>query len=187
MAELPPTHEKDYLELLYDYHSDETKKTRRNLTVASFLIVALHLIGLSLKDARLLWANLEKADTTVLTILALVLLIYWLALFVLYSAQDYQIHKERRVLLYKHIDALKAKQEKFQRKADSATQAGQEISGGLANNLNTVKTDYGIYTAQLTRTRWASRLRVATKTVEYGLPCVLAAVASRYLICDLLK
>lgn len=185
--ELPPTHEKDYLELLYDYHSDETKKTRRNLIVVSFLIVALHLVGLTLKDIRPLWANLDKADTTVLMVLALVLLAYWLVLFVLYSVQDYQLHKERRVLLHKHVTALEAAINKYQRKMNDATQADKAPSGRLTELLNETQAAYTIYTAQVERTRWASRLRFVTKVVEYGLPCVLALIASGYLVCDLLN
>lgn len=184
MASYSKENEKEYLDLLYDYQSDETKKTRRNLTVSSFVVVALHLIGKKLSDARFFWTHLEDSDQRWLLGIAAAVLIYWVAMGVLYVLRDKQLHNERKRLLDAHVKDLKGTIERWTKKIAERSKEPIEVPDHMKTQLRNATTEYAPYLNQLERTAWARRFNQATKVAEFGLPLVLAAWALTYIVCD---
>ncbi len=183
--ELPPTYEKDYLELLYDYHSDETKKSRRNVIVVSFVVVSIHFLGLNLADIKA-GVELAKANPQAMIALAMALILYWLVMFLAYSFSDRQIHHERRYLLSKLADDLETELSTFEAQCnDNYVNQGRRLPDEHRQRLAKLKSDYSLWVGQRKRTRLAARLRAVMTGLEHLLPVFLAAWALSYLFVDL--
>jgi len=187
MASYSKENEKEYLDLLYDYQSDETKKTRRNLTVASFVVVALHLIGKKLSDTRFFWTDLEGSDQRWLLGIAAAVLVYWVAMGILYALRDKQLHNERKRLLDAHIKDLMDTIDRWTKKIETNVTPGAGVPGHMQTQLQNATTEYAPYLNQLKRTVWARRFGIATKAAEIGLPIVFATWALVYIVCDFLS
>ncbi len=185
--ELTPSYEKDYLELLYDYHSEEAKKTRRNLIAASFIVVAVHLLGLTLADVKIAGVGLANGNPRVMIVLAIALIGYWSIMFLIYEISDRTIHNERRHLLTKNVLAVKEDLDKMKAEKEAYEKGGQRMAGVARQNLLILERNYEIIKSQLDRTKSARMLRLVTTSIEYALPILFAAWAIGYLWIDLSK
>jgi len=211
----PPDIEKGYLDLLYDYHSDQTKKTGRNLTVASFVIVAIHLVGQKLSNVRFYLIDPSKADLKVLTSIAMTLVLFWLTMFVIYSLRDFHLQKERKLFLDRYIDDLRKNNDEHQEYVNKAETELQVAEAGLksaqdANKNSHIQANlrdalerhrrhlsavtdnfrphalaYSIVIRQQDRTTGVRRLNVLTRGIFYFVPIGLALAALVYLGKDL--
>ena len=177
MSKLPDGFEKDYLLLLEPIVSDGAIKNRRNLLVASFSIFTVYALGKSLTDIRVFGLDLHGSDPKILLLLSLSILIFWALMFVAHSVKDFDINRERKHLLEKHIDAVKNRIEGTRDKA--------EKSDHFRGEHNSAKRQFEIYEKQQIRVKKAILFSKLTFTVEYCLPILISIISSCYIIKDL--
>ena len=91
--------------------TDGTSKARRNLIVASFIICSLYFLEKSLSGLRVLGFSLQGADQIKILYIALILIVFWLALFVVNWWKDYELNRERKRLLMGLVDQLRERKE----------------------------------------------------------------------------
>ncbi|GAA0303614.1 hypothetical protein GCM10009128_23760 [Psychrosphaera haliotis] len=168
MAKLPDGFEKEYLSLLQPITSEETIKNRRNLFVASFVILSVYSLGKSLTDVKVLGLNLQGSNANALFILAIAILIFWTFMFVIHAVKDFEINQERKYLLDAHVDSVKSRIENMREKVD-ITHSSYEFSSA--------KGQLAIYQNQQDRIKKALKLSKLTFIIEYGLPILLALIS----------
>lgn len=181
MAELPPTYEKDYLDLLYDYHSDETKKTRRNLIVTSFLVIAVRFIGIPLSDIKLFGVDLTHGDIRAISLIFILLLAYWFVMFIVYSLYDHRLQSERRELLSKHVRSLYGELDMNKKILEDKNTGPYKRQAAVDRNA-VLEHQIGIYMLQQERTKGVNGLGALIMFVEVFLPIGLVAAAIKYLV-----
>jgi hypothetical protein len=98
--------EKQFLDLLQVYKSEDTKKARRNLSTLGFVVIAAWLLGVRLTDVKVFGANLSHTSESFVVVLGLVLVVYWSAMFYLSLSYDSEIQKERSIQLNNAISAF---------------------------------------------------------------------------------
>ena len=91
--------EKEYLDLLKKYKSDEATKARRNLCVVAFVVIAAWLLNVKISNVKVLRIDLSMSSEMWVLIIALVLLAYWAVMFYVHYRSDEEIQKEQTVLL----------------------------------------------------------------------------------------
>lgn len=96
MSQLPESHERDFLELLKPYASEEQKKSRRNIDVSSFVVLSIYFLGKSLTEIQVLGFNLHGSNHFLVLILASVLIAYWLIMYLVYFRRDSEIQKSKK-------------------------------------------------------------------------------------------
>ncbi len=180
MEQLPESHERDYLELLKPYVSEEQKKFRRNTLVSSFVILSVYILGKSLTDIRVAGINLEGGSKFSILVLAGVMVIFWLVMYLIYYWRDLEVQKEQNHLLLKHVINVKERLDSFKRRVDGAMASNGAVNNQLRSEYTNAQSTYGIYESQLLRTNKAGLLNSVLSKVELLLP-VLAAVVC--LIC----
>lgn len=167
-------YERSYLELLSDYHSEETKKTRRNLTVASFVVIAIHVASVPISKLKFPYVDSGDMNPTAIVILAGFLIFYWSSMLVLYVARDQKVQAERQHQLSNIEDALKKELESLNRRIGNSGQAAFPIEYSRREKL---KRDLQVVSAQRTRTTAASWWNSALRNIEYVSAALLAGVA----------
>lgn len=185
--EVPQPFEKEYLELLYDYSSDEAKKTRRNLSVASFVIISCYLVNIPLGELRIFTSDLHNADIQAVRIIAIALLLFWSILYVVYIRRDAGIQKERKYFVDKEVQKLEEQIRTYENDISEAVKRDGSVSGKTRKELETLQYYYSIYTKQKSRTQLTSTLIQILKITEYGLPLLLASVSVSFLVFDFWK
>jgi hypothetical protein len=91
--------QKQFLDLLQTYKSDDTKKARRNLSIIGFLIIAAWVLGIRLTELKVFGVNLRDSSEAYILAIAFLLLIYWGCMFFLSYRHDTEIQKEREIQL----------------------------------------------------------------------------------------
>ena len=89
--------ESKLLDLLYDYHSEDGRRTRRNLSVFSLTIIIPSLLGLDLNDLTVLGLSLEESDRSILLLIAVGLIGYVFVMVIILAKRDNEIQRERKV------------------------------------------------------------------------------------------
>lgn len=177
MAKLSESHERDYLELLKPYASEEHIKTRRNVVVTSFVVLSIYLLGRSLTEISVFGVKLEGSNKFSVSALALVLITYWLIMYLTYFCRDYEIQKEQECLLLSGVQKVKARMDEMQVNIDAVINKEGGIIAHWKAEFDTAKSYYTIYENQLNRTKNAGVLNVVLKKVECWLPVFLAEFA----------
>ena len=184
MAQLPESHERDYLELLKPYVSEEHKKSRRNVVVTSFVILSIYLLGISLTEIRIFGIDLNGSNKFTVLALALLLIIYWLAIYLAYARRDLEIQKEQERLLLSSVEKVKERMDQAQVKMDEHKNSRGGASSHWSSEFGSAKSNYIIYENQINRTKKAGKLNSLLAKVEYWLPVVLAVVSIIVLVVD---
>lgn len=94
------------------HYADDTVKNRRNLVFASFIAIVIRILDLSAKDLSLFGMHLAEANAGRVTIVGLVLIIFWLVMHVLYSVRDRNLHELSRGVIYNQEKLYKDKFDK---------------------------------------------------------------------------
>lgn len=173
---------KQFLDLLLDYRSDETRKARRNVSLIAFVILAAALLGIRLTDVNVLGLSLHKSSPPAVLLVTFVLLVYWSVMFFLAWLQDQEIKKERAIQLDRHVASL------VERLA--------AMDKDNAQNGRNIYPDYGAakgavdaYHSQQERTKKATVIGRTIHYLEIAVPLGLAAISSIVLtrwICEAL-
>lgn len=170
-AELPNDFEKEYMSLVADFSSDDTKKLRRNLIVSSFIIISVNYLGLSLNNVKAFGLDLSSTHDNKVYIIALIMMIFWFILFFINHVKDHEAFKEKHRNLNIPVniikEQLKAWEDKIERDGDNGLRAAQANSD-YRHTLN----QYKIYQNQLERLERASKLQNIINLVNLVLPAL---------------
>lgn len=181
MPQLPESFEKDYLNLLKPFVSEEQKKSRRNVLVTSFTVMSIYLLGKSLTELNVLGLHLGDSNDYAILVLATLLITYWLAMYLAYSKRDDEIQKEQQHLLLKHVEGIKDRIVVLNKNIEE-----DKSNDGLRNHyqraLDDEKNNFNIYENQITRTANAGKLNFTLKKVEYWLP-IITGITALFIIC----
>ena len=181
MAKLPDKFEYDRLELLTPLVSEGTSKSRRNLVVGSFIIVAIYLLDKSLLDLNVFGLRLEGANPIKVLLFAFGIILFWGALFCINGSKDAALNKERRHLL--------TKDEKIQLTAidrNLSTMGNIEEGNPHFERISELKRERQKHLDQIERIRSARRLSIAAFMIENVVPFILAGTAIYFLTANLL-
>jgi len=96
MIKLPASYEKDILEILLLHKSDESRRSRRNLVVASSIVIVIHLLALSYKSISIFGLKLNEGSELDIISLAIIFILYWLFMFIMHSRNDEEYNTRRR-------------------------------------------------------------------------------------------
>lgn len=181
MPPLPESYEKDFLELLKPFVSEEQKKSRRNVLVSSFTVMSIYLLGKSLTELNVFGLHLGGGNKYAVLILAALLLIYWLVMYLAYSKRDDEIQKEQQYLLLKHVDGIKERIVVLNKNIEEAS-SNDGLRSHYQHELNGEKNNFNIYEKQISRTAKADSFNFALKKIEYWLP-ITTGIAALFFIC----
>ena len=184
MSQLPESYEKDYLELLKPYVSEEQKKSRRNVLVSSFTVTSVFTLGKSLTDLSLFGINLNGSSNYSVLIIAEALILYWLAMYFAYSFRDEEIQKEQKHLLLNHVGKVKERMNALAANMEASI-TNTSLHSHWLGEYNSVKGNYDIYENQLSRTSKVGNLNNVLKRVEYWLPVIAGLAAILIINCDI--
>lgn len=162
---------KQFLDLLLEYRSDETKKARRNVSMIAFVILAAALLGIKLTEINVFGLNLHRSSPLPVLLLTFALLVYWMGMFVLAWLHDREIQKERALLLDQQVAPIIKRL--ADREKDAATRGGQDIFGDRAELRGAVDA----YHSQQERTKNATMLGRMVRGIEIAVPLALAALS----------
>jgi len=166
--------QKQFLELLQVYKSEDTKKARRNLSVIGFVIVAMRLLGIQITEIRVFGADLSKTSELYSLLLALVLIVYWAVIFLLSWVHDSEIQKERKILVDAEIDQIMTSWKRFE-KLKLEMEAKNE--GGNPRGYNEAKAAVEMYHRQCQRTARADKYGRIIRALELFVPLGIALTA----------
>ena len=175
MSQLPESHEKDYLEQLKPYISEETKKFRRNTVVSSFIILSVYFLGKSLTEIKVAGLNLLGSNNDSVLIIAMVMITFWLIMYLIYYRRDLEIQKEQQHLLMKHVELMKKRIDNFEERINNAIERNVGIHDQTQHNLTLAQNEYNIYKNQSSRTNKAGILNSVINNTELFLPIIIAA------------
>lgn len=175
--------QKEFLELLHPFKSDETMKARRNVSTISFLIISLWVLGISIKDVHVFGVTLKQSSEFGVLLIALGLLLYWLGMFLLAWFQDREIQKERSHLLDEQISNIVNRFKEMDKDKKEKEESGQNYFGG--GSYGKFKASYEIIEAQTRRTEKAGKLVDWVKRLELLVPVGLSFLALLVLISGL--
>ena len=185
MKELPSDFEEKYLELIEPYQSDETEKTRRNLSVASFIICGLYFIGIPLDHIRVFITDLRGADLRAIYIVAFALLGYWLMLFTLLMLKDRGIHKERVRLSMALADNIRFYRDRLDHELKNLEKGRHGVPHPKEDRLAQVNGVCERIDAYTNKTSLIRKLTNSTRRIIDWTPFPLSIVAIGLLVWDL--
>ena len=172
MAKLPDKFEYDRLELLTPQVSEGTSKSRRNLVVSSFIVVAIYLLDKSLLDLNVFGLRLAGANPEKVLLFAIGLILFWGILFCINGSKDAALNKERRYLL--------SQDEKLQLAAierSLSTMGNIKEGNPHMTRKNELERELKTHLDQLERIKSAKRLSITAFVIENALPFILAGMA----------
>lgn len=172
--------QKDFLDLLQKYKSDDTKKARRNLSFISFIILSSKILNVRLADIKFFGLDLSKSSEILLLGLGLLLLAYWTVVFCVAYWRDKEIQKERVVLFDVHIENLKkhwATAQKHKGQSPNAVVLGYEQ----------IQASFKRYQNQLARTDKATLLEKIINSMEFFIPLALMTISAFILFYELIS
>lgn len=175
--------ENEFLELLQEYRSEDTKKARRNLSMIAAIVIVAWLLRIKLTDVKAFFGiDLSKAPETTVFVLGLVLLGYWAVIFFLSWQHDSEIQKEREVSLNRKVRTLKDRLSEIEKTAEA-----NKPNAYTPSDLGEVSHALDLYEKQKLRTANASSIGKYIGELELWIPRVLSACAFLILLSGFLK
>lgn len=178
--------EKQFLDLLQVYKSEDTKKARRNLSTLGFVVITAWLLRVRLTDVKVFGADLSHTSELFVFVLGLVLVIYWSAMFYLSLTHDSEIQKERSIQLNNTVSAFIERLASHQKYIEENKHINPLASATLPDYL-AVKSAVEAYERQKTRTAKAAKYDGIIKAAELYVPVVLALWSAVILIVGIAK
>ncbi|MFA4969815.1 MAG: hypothetical protein WC540_09295 [Sulfuritalea sp.] len=170
--------EKQFLDLLQEYKSDDVRKARRNLSVISFVVISVWVLGIKLTELKVFGVDLTKSSELNVLLLGLALTGYWLVMFSLAWRHDREIQKERSVQITAVVTHLNERLETIEKIKDE----NKGRSGYVPDDYAEVKTALEIYERQKLRTATATTLGRVMGDMELYIPFALALLCASILI-----
>jgi hypothetical protein len=164
---------KEFIDLLLEYRSDESKKARRNVTVISFVILTAWYLNLHLSNMTLLGMNISKASEVPVLVVAFVLLVYWSSVFLLAWIQDSEIQKERSLILNEQVTYLLKRLEMI----EEARKENDNLWPVRYPDHSEVRASVEAYQLQQQRTKRAVLAVMWMRRLEFYVPLALSAAA----------
>ena len=180
MRKLPENFEREFWDLMFPVVTDGTTKSRRNLLVSSFVIVALYILGKSLSDLNVFGFSLEGSDKKTILYIAIALILFWVSVFSFNVAKDRDLNAERKLILDDTVARLKKYKDGLESKFSNV-----EESNHNKNTMRQVQGEYQRYTSQLDRTKRARALTALIYYIDLALPLAMSFIAIGYLAADL--
>lgn len=172
--------QKEFLALLQEHKSEDTKKARRNLSTVSFVVISIWLLRINLKDVKVLGVDIShSAEVPVLLIVA-TLLVYWLIMFLVSWRHDKEIQAERQRFLDVQVKRFNERYEYGEKKRKET--GGRVVPG----DFDEAKATLEVYQAQQTRLQKAAMYGNIMRRLEIFVPLGLAAIALIVLIFKLI-
>lgn len=180
MRKLPDSFEKESWDLMIPVSTEGTIKSRRNVIVGSFTILTLYILGKSLTELRVFGLSLEGSDQARILVIGLVLIIFWLMAFVANWVKDFELNKERKLLIGQVVENLKMQKENME-----SRYAHVDDNHPNKATMKQVQREYERYVSQFDRTKRARLLTQLTAGVDFALPVTLGLLASIFLTVDI--
>ncbi len=180
MNRLPDNFEKDFWDLMIPVTTDETTRSRRNLSVLSFVVSSIYLLEKSITDLRVFGLTLEGSNQNTLLVIAACLVAYWLSLFIASASRDAEINKERRFILNKVILGIKTRKDNLEHRYSD-----KDDSRPNKQTMQSVQSEYQIYLDQQYRTKVAKWLSAGIFLIVNTLPIILGVFTIYVLMGDL--
>lgn len=165
--------EKQFLELLEPYKTDDTRKARRNLSTISFIVIAAWLLGVKLSAIRLFGADLSKSSELLVLGIALLVVVYWSAMFYLSWTHDSEIQRER---IIQGNEAASAINERY-KSVEEQRKKNEGRSGYIPMDYHEVVSAAKAYERQVSRTARAAKYERTIRWIELYVPFALALFA----------
>jgi len=163
--------QKQFLDLLLEYKSDETRKARRNVSVVAFIVIAAALLNIRLTEVSVLGINLSGTSPLPVLILATALLAYWTVMFLLTMSQDSEIQKERSLILEAHVKPILGRLESLEKQK-------VELGKNIYPDYSEVKAAAEAYRLQQQRTARAAKLGRVIRWLDAAVPFTLTIAAA---------
>jgi hypothetical protein len=164
---------KQFLDLLLEYRSDESKKARRNVSLIAFVVLSAWFLNLHLSNMTVLGMNISKASEIPVLVVAFVLLVYWSGIFLLAWIQDAEIQKERSLILEEQVKYLIERHKSIEEE--------RKIPNSFWNlkypDFNEVQASVEAYRLQQQRTKRAVLAVTWMRRLEFYVPLVLGGAA----------
>jgi hypothetical protein len=170
--------EKQFLDLLQVYKSEDTKKARRNLSSIGFVVISAWLLRIQLTDVKVLGIDLSHTSELVVLLLGLVLVIYWSMIFYLFLTHDSEIQKERSIQLEKSVSALTSRLATL----EELHKQNSGVTGYIMPEYSEVKSAVEAYERQKARTATAAKYGGIINGFETYVPTALAVVSAFIII-----
>ncbi|MDH5434892.1 MAG: hypothetical protein OEY19_13190, partial [Gammaproteobacteria bacterium] len=138
--------------------------------VSSFIILSIYFLGKSLTDIKIAGLNLSGSNKDSISILAIIIIIFWLVMYLIYYRRDFEIQKEQLHLLMKHVNTLKERIDSLKVRIEKTT----AIPSELQNTYTIAKNEYDVYKNQSSRTIKAGILNSVLNKIELWLPVSIA-------------
>jgi hypothetical protein len=180
MAELPSDYEKNNLDLSVEYKSEEASKSRRNIHVATFVVICLWILCLPPSELKLFGVELSDVNSSKLSLIAFLLFSYWLFMYSFYSYRDKEFNSERRFLLKREERKVEEKYNTTKAKLDE--KMGENQENHLKSVHGKVKVHYDVYINQKDRMKVYNGFNRMLNLIELFSPVVLGLI-SILLIC----
>ncbi|MFA6902887.1 MAG: hypothetical protein WC236_07390 [Gallionellaceae bacterium] len=175
--------EKAFLDLMQEYKSEDTRKARRNLSVISFVVISVSVLGIKLNELKILGVDLSRSSELNVLLLGLGLIGYWSVMFSLAWRHDREIQKERTVALTATVAELRERLTKIEQIKEQ--NAGK--SGYVPDDYAEVKSALDTYERQQNRTVRATRLGQVIREMELHVPGSLALVSASILTAEVAR
>jgi hypothetical protein len=169
---------KQFLDLLLEYRSDESKKARRNVSLIAFVILAAWFLNLHLSNMTVLGMNVSQASEIPVLVVAFIILAYWAGIFLLAWVQDTEIQKERAIILDEQVTYLLKRFEMI----EESRQKEPGIWPVRFPDHNEVRVSVEAYRLQQQRTRRAVLAVTWMRRLEFYVPLALSGGAVLALI-----
>lgn len=166
---------KQFLDLLIEYKSDETKKARRNVSAVAFTILASAFLSVQINKLSVLGLSLSDSSPSAVIVVAFALLAYWTLMFLLSWRQDKEIQKERELLLSERVNPLIVRLAEMDKVI-------KEVGTNVYLDYGDVKSAVHAYQAQQVRTRSATTLGEVIRSMEIWVPIALSILAAAVLV-----
>lgn len=171
--------EKTFLDLMHEYKSEDTRKARRNLSVVSFIVISVWVLGIKLTELKVFGADLSRSSESNVLLLGLVLIGYWSVMFSLAWRHDRAIQNERAVALTSTVSQLRERMARIEKIIEEKKARG---SSYVPDDYAEVKAGLEAYERQQSRTASATNLGRAIREMELQIPGALAVVAAGILV-----
>jgi hypothetical protein len=169
--------EEKFFDLIKDYKSDDFKRSRRGLTLTSFIVILIFSLDLPIEKIKFFSVGLDnKYGATPIFWIGLMLILYWGTLFALYLKSDHEMQKEKYSLFIRQVYIY---EEEFEKANELAEQDKIKNRINTQNDLKKrkLKALLDKHTEQKDRTETAKQLGAISKYVEIGIPLGMGILA----------
>lgn len=168
--------QKEFLDLLQPWTSEETKRSRRALILISFIVISIWLLEIKITNVRLFGVDLSQSTEVPVLCIALSLLSFWAVMFQIHRVKDQETQYERARLLDSVISKFVGEYERY------ATVREKQKHAYVPPDFHKTKAAVEAYNSQQERTVKLGRIHTLLSSIDVFLPYGLAALSAAILI-----